>query len=85
MGITTPSRMDGYIRVSRVAGREGPSYISPTVQRASIEKWADYRGVEIVAWHVDEDESGGDDVRLPEEPGDMLTAAPTRETGILAA
>jgi DNA invertase Pin-like site-specific DNA recombinase len=51
--------MDGYLRVSRRLGREGPGYISPDVQRASIERWANYRGVEIVAWHFDEDESGG--------------------------
>lgn len=51
--------MDGYIRVSRRMGREGPGYISPDVQRESIQRWADYRGVEIAAWHVDEDESGG--------------------------
>lgn len=40
-------------------GRSGPGYISPTVQREAIQRWADYRHVEIVAWHVDEDESGG--------------------------
>ena len=51
--------MDGYVRVSRVMGREGEGYISPTVQREAIQKWADYKGVEIVAWHVDEDQSGG--------------------------
>lgn len=51
--------MDGYIRVSRRRGREGPGYISPDVQREAIQRWADYRGIEIVAWHDDEDESGG--------------------------
>jgi site-specific DNA recombinase len=60
-----PKRMDGYIRVSRVAGREGPGYISPSVQREAIQKWADYRGVEIVRWHQDEDQSGG----TQERPG----------------
>jgi DNA invertase Pin-like site-specific DNA recombinase len=54
-----PKRMDGYVRVSRVAGREGPGYISPSVQREAVQKWADYRGVEIVRWHQDEDQSGG--------------------------
>src|SRR5262249_12494644 len=62
---TRPKRMDGYVRVSRVAGREGPGYISPSVQRDAIQKWADYRGVEIVRWHQDEDESGG----TQERPG----------------
>ncbi len=51
--------MDGYVRVSRRLGREGPGYISPDVQRESIQRWADYRGVEIAEWHFDEDESGG--------------------------
>lgn len=54
-----PAPLDGYIRVSRVLGREGPSYISPDVQRDAIQRWADYRGVTIVEWHVDEDQSGG--------------------------
>lgn len=51
--------MDGYIRVSRVAGRSGASYISPDVQREAIERWASYKQVEIGEWHVDEDWSGG--------------------------
>jgi DNA invertase Pin-like site-specific DNA recombinase len=59
MMTSQPQTMDGYIRVSRRLGRKGPGYISPTVQREAIERWAEYRGVEILAWHVDEDESGG--------------------------
>lgn len=51
--------MDGYIRVSRRMGRGGPGYISPDVQREAIQRWADYKGVELAAWHVDEDQSGG--------------------------
>jgi len=31
---------DGYIRVSRRAGREGESFISPEVQRKKIADWA---------------------------------------------
>jgi len=54
-----PRMMDGYIRVSRRMGREGPGYISPTVQREAIQRWADYRAIRIAEWHVDEDESGG--------------------------
>jgi DNA invertase Pin-like site-specific DNA recombinase len=57
--VPKPSRFDGYIRVSRRMGRKGPGYISPSVQREAIARWAEYRGVEIVAWHEDEDESGG--------------------------
>src|SRR5262245_57707927 len=40
----TPKRMDGYVRVSRVGGREGPGYMSPDVQREAIERWADLQG-----------------------------------------
>ncbi len=54
-----PNAMDGYVRVSRRMGREGPGYISKDVQREAIERWADYRGINIATWHVDEDESGG--------------------------
>lgn len=53
------NRMDGYIRVSRVGGREGPSYISPSVQRDAIKRWAAYHNVTIDTWHTDEDHSGG--------------------------
>jgi site-specific DNA recombinase len=51
--------MDGYIRVSRRMGREGPGYISPDVQREAITRWATYKGVDVSEWHVDEDWSGG--------------------------
>lgn len=51
--------LDGYIRVSRVAGRMGESFISPDVQRSQIEQWAKLRGVEIAAWHTDLDQTGG--------------------------
>jgi DNA invertase Pin-like site-specific DNA recombinase len=54
-----PSRMDGYIRVSRVGGRAGDSFISPAVQREQIAGWAKLRGVAIDAWHEDLDQSGG--------------------------
>lgn len=54
-----PKAMDGYVRVSKRGGREGPSYISPKVQKEAIERWADYRGIEILKWHTDEDHSGG--------------------------
>lgn len=51
--------IDGYIRVSRVAGREGDSFISPDVQREQIEAYAKAHGYEIAAWHTDLDQSGG--------------------------
>jgi site-specific DNA recombinase len=49
----------GYIRVSRVGGREGEGYISPSVQRDSIAAYAANMGTEIVEWFEDEDQSGG--------------------------
>jgi site-specific DNA recombinase len=73
------TKIDGYIRVSRRMGREGPGYISKDVQREAILRWADYKGVTIAAWHTDEDESGG----TQDRPG--LNAATERaingETG----
>ena len=51
--------MDGYVRVSRLMGREGDSFISPDEQRRKIEEWAKLRGVQIIAWHEDLDQSGG--------------------------
>src|SRR6266581_2143554 len=47
--------MDGYVRVSRVAGRKGESYISPKVQREKITGWARLHDGEIV---IEEDVSG---------------------------
>jgi site-specific DNA recombinase len=48
----------GYIRVSRKGGRDGETYLSPTLQREAIERWAEYEGERIVAWFTDEDQSG---------------------------
>lgn len=56
-------RLDGYIRVSRVGGREGEGYISPDEQRESIAAYARDLGGEIVAWHDDQDFSGGNTAR----------------------
>jgi DNA invertase Pin-like site-specific DNA recombinase len=50
---------DGYIRVSKVAGRSGESFISPAEQRAAIEEWARRTGTAIEEWHEDLDYSGG--------------------------
>lgn len=52
-------RLDGYVRVSRVGGREGEGYISPDVQREAIESYAAELGGAVVAWHRDEDYGGG--------------------------
>src|SRR5437879_3942876 len=55
--------LDGYVRVSRVGGRQGEGYISPTVQREAIEAYASELGGQIVAWHQDEDYSGANAAR----------------------
>jgi site-specific DNA recombinase len=52
------STADGYIRVSRRAGREGESFISPEVQRKKIADWAKLHEVEIVRWWEEIDQSG---------------------------
>jgi hypothetical protein len=49
--------------VSRVGGREGEGYISPDVQRESIEAYASELGGSIAAWHDDQDFSGGNTER----------------------
>jgi site-specific DNA recombinase len=51
--------MDGYVRVSRVGGRSGDSFISPQVQRESIQRYAYAHEIDIAAWHEDLDQSGG--------------------------
>jgi DNA invertase Pin-like site-specific DNA recombinase len=50
--------MDGYIRVSRVGGRTGESYISPKVQRDKITGWAKLHDVTLGQVVVEEDVSG---------------------------
>ncbi len=52
-------RFDGYIRVSRVGGREGDSFISPAEQRQKILDLAKLRGVKIDQFHEDLDQTGG--------------------------
>lgn len=54
-----PVRLVGYVRVSRVGGRQGDSFISPALQREQIEAFAKIRGFTIVDWIEDLDESGG--------------------------
>ena len=51
-------RLIGYIRVSRVAGREGESFISPQVQRERIEALATAKGHVVTDWREDLDQPG---------------------------
>lgn len=48
----------GYIRVSRVAGRGGETFISPDVQRQRILETAKANDIEIIDWQEDLDQSG---------------------------
>ena len=52
-------RLVGYIRVSRVKGREGDRFISPDVQRERVDALARAGGHTVVEWIEDLDESGG--------------------------
>jgi site-specific DNA recombinase len=61
---TTPRvELDGYVRVSRVRARAGPSFTSPGLQRDLIERWAALEGHTISRWHTDLDRSGASDDR----------------------
>ncbi len=51
--------VDGYVRVSQVAGRDGESFISPSLQREQIEGWAAKRGAPVAHVFEELDESGG--------------------------
>lgn len=53
-----PMRLVGYVRVSRIAGREGESFISTSVQRERCEGFAQAHGHAIIAWHEDLDQPG---------------------------
>lgn len=51
-------KLDGYIRVSRVAGRSGDAFISPGEQKERVKAWAKSQGHSIVKWHEDLDQPG---------------------------
>jgi site-specific DNA recombinase len=51
-------RLVGYARVSRVGGRAGETFISPSVQRETVEAYARARGHEIAEWIEDLDQPG---------------------------
>jgi site-specific DNA recombinase len=57
-------RLDAYVRVSKVAGRAGESFISPTVQKERIEAWAALHGAELT-WHEPELDVSGGGMRRP--------------------
>jgi site-specific DNA recombinase len=55
--------LDGYVRVSQVAGRQGDSFISPQVQRETIERLAAFNGLTLGEIVEERDVSGGKKVR----------------------
>jgi site-specific DNA recombinase len=70
-------RVDGYIRVSNVAGRGGERFISPRIQREEIERWVVRHDAELLTVFEELNESG----RRADRP--LLEAAARRiEDGI---
>jgi site-specific DNA recombinase len=69
-------RLDGYVRVSRVGGRAGDAFISPTEQKEKIGAWAKAHGHSIAKWHEDLDQPGSKSDR----PG-LIAAMGRIETG----
>jgi site-specific DNA recombinase len=57
-------RLDAYIRVSKVGGRSGESFISPEVQRAQIERWSQAHE-HTLTWHEPELDVSGGTMRRP--------------------
>src|SRR2546430_7761152 len=55
--------LDVYVRVSRVGGREGESYITEAVQEERCRALATARGLAVGQGFVDRDQSGGKMVR----------------------
>jgi|tagenome__1003787_1003787.scaffolds.fasta_scaffold20951342_3 site-specific DNA recombinase len=51
-------RFAGYVRVSRVGGREGESFLSPTLQRERMETWCASQGHDLLSIAEDLDVSG---------------------------
>lgn len=55
--------VDGYVRVSKVRGRKGPSFISPDQQRDQISWFCKIHGYELGTVHVELDQSGANQDR----------------------
>jgi hypothetical protein len=54
-----PPRIVGVVRVSRVGGREGEAFVSPSEQRKRIEDACARDGLELVEVFEELDVSGG--------------------------
>jgi site-specific DNA recombinase len=51
--------LDGYVRVSKVGGREGDGFISPDEQERAIREWSERSGTPVVIQAHELDVSGG--------------------------
>jgi DNA invertase Pin-like site-specific DNA recombinase len=69
--------IDGYIRVSRKAGREGESYQTVAQQEAAIMRWIDANGYALGTLVTEEDVSG----KLRAEERSLETLLRRAETG----
>lgn len=76
---SVPISFDGYIRVSRVGGRSGDSYRSPSDQRAVIERLAQAHGLTLGEVVVEEDVSGSKKV-TQRELGRLVEKVETGES-----
>ncbi|WP_241004527.1 recombinase family protein [Conexibacter sp. SYSU D00693] len=77
-------RLDGYVRVSDVRGRGGPSFLSPTLQRDRIEAWCTLFGARLVRVVEEMDQSGARPDR-PELLGAIERVESGRSDGIVVA
>jgi DNA invertase Pin-like site-specific DNA recombinase len=71
---------DGYVRVSRVGGRGGASFISPDVQRETIARLAAFHGLEVGEVVEEIDVSGGKDIEA-RELGRLIRKVEDGESG----
>lgn len=81
---TTALKLDAYIRVSKVAGREGESFISPTIQRERIESWAQAHG-SALTWHEPELDVSGGTMSRPIFDGIMERVRNGQSDGVIVA
>jgi site-specific DNA recombinase len=77
-------RLDAYIRVSKVAGRSGDSFISPAVQHSQIERWAEAHGYALT-WHEPELDVSGGTMRRPIFDGIVERIRTGQSDGVIVA
>ncbi len=76
--------LDAYIRVSKVAGRSGESFISPEIQREQIAGWAKAHGHEL-HWHEPELDVSGGTMRRPIFEAMMARVRSGESSGVIVA